>query len=144
MCCGYEESNKYTRETKYFRNSVVLVGCVADLEHGGVLVQAVDVPGDGVDQPHAVEVRVAAPAPAQPTRQQRDDAADVRRVPELDHVEAAVREVHLQRRLVRRSRRRARARGRGGGHHGGHRGGSQVRTPVCKYFTHDIHEFFKK
>ena len=67
-----------------------------DLVHGGVLVQAVDVPRHGVDHPHAVQVGEGPLAPAQSAGQQLDDAPDVRRVAELDHVEAAVGQEDLE------------------------------------------------
>lgn len=67
-----------------------------DLVHGGVLVEAVDVPRHCVDHPHAVQVGEGPLAPAQSAGQQLDDAPDVRGVAKLDHVETSVGQEDLE------------------------------------------------
>ena len=49
-----------------------------DLVHRGVLVEALDVPSQGVDHPHGVEVGEGPLPPAQPTCEQLDNSLQER------------------------------------------------------------------
>ena len=63
-------------------------------------MKAMNVPSDGVDHSHGVEMSEGSLSSTKTTCQQLDDALDVGGISKLDHIEAAVGKEDLQRGLV--------------------------------------------